>query len=163
VWDRHFKFYESRDIPGADQGWSTNMHEIVRHQADPRKCPLQASWPRATASHGGLIAERRIRFVRDSRHVRIQESALREFIDAGMIGVPSNRGHSDLSGSCFGLGFLLPYETAGAQALSRWRPRKGRQARGGTTWTGPSTGASLQAGEGGSFGQAAFPAARACS
>jgi len=27
VWDRHFKFYESRDILGADQGWSTNMHE----------------------------------------------------------------------------------------------------------------------------------------
>jgi excisionase family DNA binding protein len=32
-----------------------------------------------------LIAERRIRFVRVGRHVRIPESALREFIDAGMI------------------------------------------------------------------------------
>ena len=40
VWDRHIKFYESLDIFGADQGWSTNMHEIVWHQADPRKCPL---------------------------------------------------------------------------------------------------------------------------
>ena len=32
-----------------------------------------------------LIAERRIRFVHVGRHVRIPESALREFIDAGMI------------------------------------------------------------------------------
>jgi excisionase family DNA binding protein len=32
-----------------------------------------------------LIAERRIKFVRVGRHVRIPESALREFIDAGMI------------------------------------------------------------------------------
>jgi excisionase family DNA binding protein len=32
-----------------------------------------------------LIAERRIRFVRVGRHVRIPESVLREFIDAGMI------------------------------------------------------------------------------
>jgi excisionase family DNA binding protein len=32
-----------------------------------------------------LIAERRIRFVRVGRHVRIPESALREFIGAGMI------------------------------------------------------------------------------
>ncbi len=32
-----------------------------------------------------LIAERRIRFVRLGRHVRIPESALREFIDAGTV------------------------------------------------------------------------------
>ena len=32
-----------------------------------------------------LIAERRIRFVRIGRHVRIPESALREFIDAGAV------------------------------------------------------------------------------
>jgi excisionase family DNA binding protein len=32
-----------------------------------------------------LITERRIRFVRIGRHVRIPESALREFIDAGSI------------------------------------------------------------------------------
>jgi excisionase family DNA binding protein len=32
-----------------------------------------------------LIAERRIRFVRVGRHVRIPESALREFIAAGMV------------------------------------------------------------------------------
>jgi len=32
-----------------------------------------------------VIAERRIRLVRVSRHVRIPESALREFIAAGMI------------------------------------------------------------------------------
>lgn len=38
--DRHFEFYESRDILGAGQGWSANMHEIVWHQADPRKGPL---------------------------------------------------------------------------------------------------------------------------
>ena len=32
-----------------------------------------------------LIAERRIRFTRDGRHVRIPESALREFIVAGTV------------------------------------------------------------------------------
>jgi excisionase family DNA binding protein len=32
-----------------------------------------------------LIEERRIRFVRIGRHVRIPESALREFISAGMV------------------------------------------------------------------------------
>ncbi|WP_298455293.1 excisionase family DNA-binding protein [uncultured Cellulomonas sp.] len=32
-----------------------------------------------------LITERRIRFVRVGRHVRIPESALREFIDAGTV------------------------------------------------------------------------------
>jgi excisionase family DNA binding protein len=32
-----------------------------------------------------LIAERRIRFTRIGRHVRIPESALREFIDAGQV------------------------------------------------------------------------------
>lgn len=32
-----------------------------------------------------LIAERRIRFTRVGRHVRIPESALREFIDAGLV------------------------------------------------------------------------------
>jgi excisionase family DNA binding protein len=32
-----------------------------------------------------LVAERRIRFVRVGRHVRIAESALREFIEAGTV------------------------------------------------------------------------------
>jgi excisionase family DNA binding protein len=32
-----------------------------------------------------LIAERRIRFVRIGRHVRIPESAVREFIAAGLV------------------------------------------------------------------------------
>jgi excisionase family DNA binding protein len=32
-----------------------------------------------------LIAERRIRFVRVGRHVRIPESALREFIETGTV------------------------------------------------------------------------------
>jgi excisionase family DNA binding protein len=32
-----------------------------------------------------LIEERRIRFVRVGRHVRIPESALREFITAGLV------------------------------------------------------------------------------
>ena len=32
-----------------------------------------------------LIAERRIRFVRMGRHVRIPESAVREFIAAGLV------------------------------------------------------------------------------
>jgi excisionase family DNA binding protein len=32
-----------------------------------------------------LVAERRIRFARVGRHVRIPESALREFINAGMV------------------------------------------------------------------------------
>ena len=41
-----------------------------------------------------LIAERRIRFVRVGRHVRIPESALREFIAAGLVEptVPVRRG-----------------------------------------------------------------------
>lgn len=40
-----------------------------------------------------LIAERRIRFTRIGRHVRIPESALREFIDAGQVEplTPRNR------------------------------------------------------------------------
>jgi excisionase family DNA binding protein len=32
-----------------------------------------------------LVAERRIRFTRVGRHVRIPESALHEFIEAGMV------------------------------------------------------------------------------
>ena len=32
-----------------------------------------------------LVAERRIRFTHGGRHVRIPESALREFIQAGMV------------------------------------------------------------------------------
>ncbi len=32
-----------------------------------------------------LIAERRIRFVKIGRHVRIPESALREFVDQGVV------------------------------------------------------------------------------
>ncbi len=32
-----------------------------------------------------LIEQRRIRFVRVGRHVRIPESALREFIEAGLV------------------------------------------------------------------------------
>jgi hypothetical protein len=43
AWDRHFKFYESRDILSADQGRSTNMREIIWHQADPRKVPAVAT------------------------------------------------------------------------------------------------------------------------
>jgi len=41
-----------------------------------------------------LIAERRIRFTRIGRHVRIPESALREFIAAGMIepAAPARKG-----------------------------------------------------------------------
>ena len=41
-----------------------------------------------------LIAERRIRFVRVGRHVRVPESALREFISAGLVEplVPPSRG-----------------------------------------------------------------------
>jgi excisionase family DNA binding protein len=41
-----------------------------------------------------LIAERRIRFVRVGRHVRIPESALREFIAAGLVEpiLPRHRG-----------------------------------------------------------------------
>lgn len=38
-----------------------------------------------------LIAERRIRFVRVGRHVRIPVSAVREFIDAGLV-VPARPG-----------------------------------------------------------------------
>ncbi len=32
-----------------------------------------------------LVAERRIRYTRVGRHIRIPESAIREFIDAGMV------------------------------------------------------------------------------
>jgi len=32
-----------------------------------------------------LIAERRIKFVRVGRHVRVPESGLREFIEAGLV------------------------------------------------------------------------------
>jgi len=32
-----------------------------------------------------LIAERRIKFVRVGRHVRVPESALREFVEAGLV------------------------------------------------------------------------------
>jgi excisionase family DNA binding protein len=41
-----------------------------------------------------LIAERRIRFTRIGRHVRIPESALREFVTAGMVqpAVPFRKG-----------------------------------------------------------------------
>jgi excisionase family DNA binding protein len=41
-----------------------------------------------------LIEERRIRFARIGRHVRIPESALREFIDAGTVQplMPARRG-----------------------------------------------------------------------
>ena len=38
-----------------------------------------------------LIAERRIRFVRVGRHVRIPESALREFLAAGLVAPMSRR------------------------------------------------------------------------
>ena len=38
-----------------------------------------------------LIAERRIRFTRIGRHVRIPESALREFVDAGLVEPLTNR------------------------------------------------------------------------
>ena len=40
-----------------------------------------------------LISERRIRFVHVGRHVRVPESALAEFIAAGMV-EPVRRGHS---------------------------------------------------------------------
>jgi excisionase family DNA binding protein len=39
-----------------------------------------------------LIAERRIRFVRVGRHVRIPESVLAEFIAAGMVEPVTRRG-----------------------------------------------------------------------
>jgi len=41
-----------------------------------------------------LIAERRIRFVRIGRHVRIPESALREFIAAGLVEPMTTRNYS---------------------------------------------------------------------
>ena len=53
-----------------------------------------------------LIAERRIRFTRIGRHVRIPESALREFIESGLVepvttAVLSVSCRSILSGSCW--------------------------------------------------------------
>jgi excisionase family DNA binding protein len=41
-----------------------------------------------------LISERRIRFVRVGRHVRIPESALREFIAAGIVEPITARNYS---------------------------------------------------------------------
>jgi excisionase family DNA binding protein len=41
-----------------------------------------------------LIEERRIRFVRVGRHVRIPESALREFIAAGLVEPITNSNYS---------------------------------------------------------------------
>jgi excisionase family DNA binding protein len=41
-----------------------------------------------------LVAERRIRFTRVGRHIRIPESALREFIDAGTVEPVSVRWHA---------------------------------------------------------------------
>lgn len=40
-----------------------------------------------------LIAERRIRFVRLGRHIRIPESAIREFIAAGIVEPTTIRPH----------------------------------------------------------------------
>ena len=40
-----------------------------------------------------LIEERRIRFVRVGRHVRIPESGLREFIEAGLVEPIAGRSH----------------------------------------------------------------------
>ena len=40
-----------------------------------------------------LIEERRIRFVRIGRHMRIPESALREFIQAGLVEPVAGRTH----------------------------------------------------------------------
>ncbi len=40
-----------------------------------------------------LVTERRIRFTRVGRHIRIPESALREFIDAGTVQPVSVRWH----------------------------------------------------------------------
>jgi len=40
-----------------------------------------------------LIAERRIRFVRIGRHVRIPESAIREFVAAGTVQPVTRTGH----------------------------------------------------------------------
>jgi len=42
-----------------------------------------------------LIAERRIRFTRVGRHVRIPESALREFIAAGLVEPITSKGKRD--------------------------------------------------------------------
>ncbi len=41
-----------------------------------------------------LVAERRIRFTRVGRHVRIPESAVREFIEAGMVEPVQVRWHA---------------------------------------------------------------------
>jgi excisionase family DNA binding protein len=41
-----------------------------------------------------LIAERRIEFVKVGRHVRISESALRGFINAGVVGPITKRNYS---------------------------------------------------------------------
>jgi excisionase family DNA binding protein len=41
-----------------------------------------------------LIEQRRIRFVRVGRHVRIPESALREFIESGLVEPITARNHS---------------------------------------------------------------------
>jgi excisionase family DNA binding protein len=44
-----------------------------------------------------LIEQRRIRFVRVGRHVRIPESALREFIEAGLVEPLTTRNEKEVA------------------------------------------------------------------
>jgi excisionase family DNA binding protein len=55
---------------------------IERHLTVPEVAELLGTTERFPRR---LIAERRIRFVRVGRHVRIPESAVREFIAAGLV------------------------------------------------------------------------------
>ena len=63
-----------------------------RTEAECRQRIGSSPWPQVADVLGTserfprrLIEERRIRFVRVGRHVRIPESALREFIAAGLV------------------------------------------------------------------------------
>jgi excisionase family DNA binding protein len=59
-----------------------------RDQAAPALLTVEAAAERLSTSSRfirRLIAERRIEFVKVGRHVRISESALHDFIDAGRV------------------------------------------------------------------------------
>lgn len=67
--------------------WAGRMSDGKREMSDRLLTVAEAAVMLRTSERfpRRLIAERRIRFTRVGRHVRIPESALREFIAAGLV------------------------------------------------------------------------------
>ena len=63
----------TREVGKPAREWLLTVSEVAAILSSSERFPRR------------LIAERRIRFVRVGRHVRIPESVLREFIAAGLI------------------------------------------------------------------------------